>query len=208
MSYLVVGLGNPGKEYESTRHNIGRMVLDKLSGDVSWEGNTGAQALFAKIKIGKHSVLLLKPQTFMNKSGNAVLYAKKQYKTKPESIIVVHDDVDLPFGTLKIAFGRGSGGHRGVESIIKALGTKEFIRVRVGVVPTTTSGELKKPRGAQLVVDHVLGVFAKREADGLEYVIERAARAVRAVIEHGRERAMNEFNADVSVGITTHRRRG
>jgi len=192
--YLVVGLGNPGVTYERTRHNVGFMIIDALE---------QAQAV-----LGRDDVFLLKPQTYMNKSGEAVREVCRREKVRPEDIIVVHDDVDLPLGTLRIGFGRGSGGHRGVESIIRALGTKDFTRLRVGVVPTTIMGKLKKPKGEGKVVGHLLGMFARGEQKKLEGIVERAARAVAMIIEHGRERAMNEFNADVSLGTPTRRRRG
>jgi len=194
MHCIIVGLGNPGDQYEKTRHNVGFMVLDELGKKQVWSESRGAQALYAHIKTGNNTVELIKPHTFMNKSGSAVLYAKKKHKIKPENIIVVHDDVDLPFGTLKIIQGRGSGGHRGVESIISSLGTKNFIRVRVGVVPTTPTGKLKKPKGDSKVLDHLMGPFSRKEDKELSHIIKHSAEATAVIIANGVQVAMNKYN--------------
>ena len=145
MTHLIVGLGNPGEQYEHTRHNTGFMVLDALVGD-DWKKDAIANGVSVKGKIGSHVVYFLKPHTMMNKSGLAVASLAQKQKVKPENVIVVHDDIDLPIGKVKIVKGRGSGGHNGVESVRKALKTKDFIRVKVGVSPHTLTGKIKKTK--------------------------------------------------------------
>jgi PTH1 family peptidyl-tRNA hydrolase len=149
MSYVLVGLGNPGPEYEKTRHNTGRIVLEifrKKCDFPDWEPDKKLKALVSKGKLGKAEILLLEPETFMNNSGGSVkpLITSKK---KAESLVIIHDDLDLPIGSYKISFNRGSGGHKGVENIIKAIGTEGFVRVRVGISPVTPGGKLKKPSG-------------------------------------------------------------
>jgi len=192
--YLVVGLGNPGDEYAHTRHNVGYMVADLLSGNAVWQQSSGTQALYTRMMLGTLTIELLKPEMFMNRSGAVVLYAVQKHAIPYERVIVVHDDIDLPFGSMKVAFGRGAGGHKGVVSIEQALGTKDFVRVRVGIVPTTLTGKLKKPRGKQKVDEHVLGGFTKKEQRSLGGVLARAADAVRVVVADGRDPAMNVYN--------------
>ncbi len=142
---LIVGLGNPGKEYEKTRHNIGYLVIDELA------------------KQKTNDVVLLKPQTFMNNSGTAVLAAVNFYKIKPAGLWIIHDDIDLPLGEFKISQNRGSAGHKGVQSIINALGTKNFNRVRIGICPKTG-----KPKAVE---KFVLQNFTKSEEKIIQTVI-------------------------------------
>ena len=142
---LIVGLGNPGKEYEKTRHNIGYLVIDELA------------------KQKTNDVVLLKPQTFMNNSGTAVLAAVNFYKIKPAGLWIIHDDIDLPLGEFKISQNRGSAGHKGVQSIINALGTKNFNRVRIGICPKTG-----KPKAVE---KFVLQNFTKTEEKTIQTVI-------------------------------------
>lgn len=197
IGYFIVGLGNPGEKYEESRHNVGFLVVETLQskskGFSDWEHSKKTSAEVSEGVVHSQKVLLVKPQTYMNKSGTAV----RKYvtsKKKAEKLIVVHDDVDLPFGVLKISVGRGSGGHRGVASIIRTLDTKEFIRVRVGVVPTTPSGKLKKPRGEQKVLDHLMGEFSAKEEKALPKILKQAASAVEMVVTDGTRAAMNQFN--------------
>jgi PTH1 family peptidyl-tRNA hydrolase len=173
--YIVVGLGNPGDQYVNTRHNTGRLAEEYLTKNAKLD----AQFLF----LG----------TFMNKSGGAVAKAVKS-KVKAKSLIVIYDDLDLPLGAFRISYNRSSGGHKGVESIIKALGTQEFIRIRIGISPTTPSGKLKKPRGEKDVEKHILGEFKKSEVETLTKVFKKVAAAVETVTVHGYQAAMTEFN--------------
>lgn len=129
----------------------------------------------------------------MNKSGLAVKEFVKSEKAA-ERLIVVYDDIDLPLGTLRIAFGRGSGGHKGIESVARSIKTKNFVRVRVGVAPTTPSGKIKKPHGEQAVIDFVLGKFTQKQQDEVEQIVKRAVEATAAIVADGRAAAMNAFN--------------
>lgn len=196
MKYIIAGLGNPGSEYEDTRHNAGRRALtlfQKKNSFSEWSEVKKAKALVSSGKAGKEEVLLLLPETYMNASGRAV----KSYVTsqkKAEKLIVIHDDLDLPLGGMKISFSRGSGGHRGLESIIKNVRTKNFIRIRIGISPATARGKLKKPKGEKQVVDFILGTMTKRESEILRKVFKRVNEALLSVIRDGYERAMNQFN--------------
>lgn len=171
-SFIIVGLGNPGVEYEHTRHNAGRDAVRALK-DVD-----------AK---------LITPDTFMNKSGDAVKPLIKNAK-QAEHLVVIHDDLDLPFGSFKISFNKSAGGHRGVESIIKAIKTQAFTRIRIGISPTTPSGKLKKPRGEEAVGRHILGKFKPAELAGLKKLHKRINEALLVLISDGREKAMSEYN--------------
>ncbi|MBI5728664.1 MAG: aminoacyl-tRNA hydrolase [Candidatus Magasanikbacteria bacterium] len=133
---LVVGLGNPGKEYARTRHNVGWLILDLLAGEDTWQTSTKAGAAYVKTELNKIKVELLKPTTYMNNSGQAVAYAVKKHKLKTADVIVVHDDKDIPIGQSRVQRARGAAGHNGVQSIIDHLGTNNFWRIRVGVAPS------------------------------------------------------------------------
>jgi PTH1 family peptidyl-tRNA hydrolase len=175
MSYIIVGLGNPGTEYAHTRHNTGRLAENYIN-----EG-------------GKVKAKFIFPDTFMNKSGSAVSNVVKN-KKDTEKLIVLHDDLDLPLGSLKVSFNRSSGGHRGVESIIRALKTEAFTRIRIGISPVTPSGKMKKPKGEKEVDRHILSQFKKSEEEILKKVFKRANDAVTTIVEEGREKAMNKYN--------------
>ena len=157
MNYTIVGLGNPGAEYEGTRHNTGRIAVDtfaKKVGVKEWKDDKKANAEIAKIKVGKNTALLMKPNTFMNKSGNAVGKFIKSKKAA-ETLVVIHDDMDIPFGKIKLSFNKSSGGHRGVESIMRAVKTEGFIRMRIGISPANAKGIVKKPQGEKAVGDYL-----------------------------------------------------
>jgi len=201
MEHVVVGLGNPGIEYQETRHNVGRMVVMFLAerwGTSDWRDD---KKLHAKISQGavlkKHAVKLVLPDNYMNRSGGSVAPLIKN-KKQAERLVVVHDDIDLGMGTLKVVFNRGSGGHRGVDSIQRSLKTKEYVRVRVGVIPVSPTGKLRKPKGENKVYDFILKRLTKREADEIEKVVRRAAEAVEAVILQGRAKASCEYNGTIS----------
>ena len=173
--YIVVGLGNPGLEYARTRHNTGRMAEDYM------------------VKTGKINAKFIFLDTFMNKSGSGVTKVVKNAKTAAK-LIVIYDDLDLPLGSLKVSFDRSSGGHKGLESIIRALKTRKFIRIRIGISPSTPSGKLKKPKGDKEVEKHILGEFKKSELETLKKVFKQTDEAVQLVVENGYQQAMNEFN--------------
>ncbi|MDP1538496.1 MAG: aminoacyl-tRNA hydrolase [bacterium] len=165
---LIVGLGNPGEKYIKTRHNIGSRVVDELK--------------FSD----KEGVILAKPKTFMNLSGKAVKSLLKTYTLGPKNLIVIHDDIDIPLGEIKIVKNRGAAGHRGVQSIIKELSTKKFIRFRIGVQPK--SG---KPKNVETFV---LQKFTKEEEKIVREAIEKTVKAVEITLKEGLEKAMNKFN--------------
>ena len=196
MNYTIVGLGNPGEEYENTRHNVGRIVVDEFADKNDFEkliSDKKVKGLCIDGKIGKSKVLLLEPETFMNKSGDSVRYVIKN-KKDALGMILIHDDLDLPFGKFKISFNKSSGGHRGVESVIKAVKTTEFTRIRVGISKATPSGKLKKPTTEKDVIALILGKFSKSEFEIMKKVAKNASDAIKMIIEEGREKAMGEFN--------------
>ena len=180
-----------------TRHNAGRIMLERFRKKYVfplWEISSNAKALYSNSKIGKHSVELILPETFMNRSGFSISYAQKKHKIKSENIIVVYDDIDLPFGSVKIAFGRGSGGHKGLESIIRAVKTKDFVRVRVGIAPTTARGVVKKPKGDKKILDFLMDDFTKKEESTIPKIARTIDEILLTIIKEGRVSAMNAYN--------------
>jgi len=196
MSYLIVGLGNPGREYENTRHNAGQMMLDAIAERFKFKDakeSAKAKGTERSGEIAGKKVILLAPGEFMNNSGRSV----KPYIKTPkdlERLVVIYDELDLPFGRIKLSYGRSAGGHNGLDSVIKALKSKDFLRIRVGITPATPGGKLKKPQGEQEVVDFILGKFSKKENEALEKVGKTVGNAVEAFIEEGREAATGRFN--------------
>jgi peptidyl-tRNA hydrolase, PTH1 family len=196
MQYLIVGLGNPGKEYENTRHNTGRMVVEafrKKNDFPEWVLDKSLKALVSKGAWGKDKVTLLMPDNFMNVSGKSVAPLVKNAKDA-ERTIVVYDDLDLPIGGMKISFNRSSGGHKGVESIIKALKTKAFVRLRVGICPTTPTGKPRKPKGEEAFLDFIVGPFKKAEFDEIKKVTKKGAEALGYILSDGRDIATGKVN--------------
>lgn len=194
--FYIVGLGNPGEEYEGTRHNTGRIILDafrKAQSFSEWTLDKKIQALTSEGKIKKEKVFLIEPETFMNTSGKNLGALITSLK-KAESLVVIQDDLDLPIGSFKISFNRGSGGHRGVESIMRAIKTEAFTRIRVGISPVTSGGKLKKPHGEKEVGDFILAQFKKQEQDMLKKVSKKISEALTVLVTDSRERAMGEFN--------------
>jgi len=194
-AYIVVGLGNPGEEYARSRHNTGRLILEGMA----------ARAQIKLTSLGKHNahvgkgivddvpLTIVLPDTYMNKSGSSVKTLVTTIKAA-ERLIVVYDDLDLPWGTIRIAYGRGSGGHNGIESIRKSLNTKDFIRIRVGVAPVDAEGVIRKPRGADLVLKYIMGDFTSREIEELVAVEGRVRDAIVRIGKDGRQAAMNVCN--------------
>ena len=184
--YLVVGLGNPGRQYQGNRHNVGFRIVDQLAaraGASSPREKYGAE-LF-EIMLGGERVLLCKPMEFMNVSGQAVRHVAGFHKIPAARTIVVHDELDVPFGRLKLAAGGGAGGHNGVRSVIADLGTPDFPRVRVGI---------DRPPPAWKGADYVLANFTGAEQKQLPEVIDLAADAVEEIVTRGLPAAMNKFN--------------
>lgn len=193
---LIVGLGNPGEEYKNTRHNTGFIMLDFILGDkVEWKESCGkTRGLFYKDSIAGKPVEFLKPLTFMNNSGKAVLCAKDYRKTQLKDIVVIHDDIDLPIGKMKISFNRSSGGHNGLGSIIKALKSEEFLRIRIGISPSTPSGKLRKPKGEKDVLKFLLGVYKKSELETLKKLSKKVTEAIEVIFTESKDKAMSLFN--------------
>jgi PTH1 family peptidyl-tRNA hydrolase len=182
--WLVVGLGNPGKEYEHTRHNIGFMVADELAR--RWKASGWREKFGGEIAQAK-DILVLRPLEYMNVSGQAVQRTQAFYKVEPSQTIVVHDEIDLPFGKIRVKVGGGHGGHNGLRSIIQ-MTSDAFVRVRCG---------LSKPVGGkEKVTGHVLGGFSKEEQKELPFLIGGAADAVQLILDKGATAAMNTVNAD------------
>ncbi|MDB6137352.1 MAG: peptidyl-trna hydrolase [Verrucomicrobiaceae bacterium] len=183
---MVVGLGNPGNEYLFTRHNIGFMVLDRLASEQGFQYTLDKKSKAMVAKAG--GILYAKPQTFMNLSGHAVSKLRGFYHWKAEEILVVSDEVNLPFGTLRLRPGGSAGGHNGMRSIIDQLGTDSFPRLRLGI-----NRAQSLPDGTSLV-GHVLGRFSPEEMELLSKCIDNAVQAIETIAQHGISHAMNQFN--------------
>ena len=187
VSWLVVFLGNPGLRYEGTRHNAGFMAADAFSRKHGVSiTRLRFRSLTATCVLGESSVLLMKPQTYMNLSGEAVGQAARFYKIPPEHVLVVSDDISLPVGGLRIRTGGSAGGHNGLKNIISVLGTDAFPRIRMGVGAP--------PHGGYEMVDWVLSAFHDQDAVDIAGAADRAAEAVECFIAEGAEKAMNRFS--------------
>lgn len=198
-NYTFVGLGNPGSEYESSRHSIGRRILLDFQkrplnqAEIKpWHEDKKLSLCLTDGQLGKNKFRFLLPENFMNNSG---LSLRKVIKSKAEAqqLVVLHDDIDLPLGLIKISYNRGSGGHRGVDSIVKVLKTQEFIRIRIGIAPTTPTGKIKKP-SSDKVVDFVIANFKTSEQEKLKKAIKSVKEIIASLVEQGLERTMNSFN--------------
>ena len=187
VSWLIVFLGNPGPKYQGTRHNAGFMAADAMAKDKGVAINKlRFKSLTATVRMGSEQVLLMKPQTYMNLSGEAVAQAVRFYKIAPEHVIVVSDEMSLPIGKLRIRVKGSAGGHNGLKNIIAHLGTEEFPRIRLGVgAPPHPDYDVK---------DWVLSVFKNQDAENMADAAQRAAKAAECYITEGADRAMNKFN--------------
>lgn len=187
MRFLVAGLGNPGPEYENTRHNIGFGVLDRLAERFNTEiTKSGYSSLYAEVTYSENKIFLLKPQTFMNNSGRAVSEIKKFFKIPTKNLIIIYDELDLPLGSFKIKSGGGAAGHNGIRSILNSLGDDKFTRIRFGI---------GKPSSREKTVSHVLSRFSKDENHIVDDMIDKAGEAVMEIIDNGVNSAMNKFNS-------------
>jgi len=203
----IVGLGNPGEEYELTRHNAGRMAVlafvkkegidppefDKKLKALVAKGEIGGDPASVKTSAGKGKFQIILPETFMNKSGDSLKPLALSAK-KAENLVVVHDDIDLPLGKIKISFGKNSGGHKGVESVIKAVKTINFTRVRIGISSTNAKGIVKKPSGDKFL-DYIVGKFKPVEMVEMKKSAKKSAEALKVIVSDGAEKAMGEFNS-------------
>jgi len=174
---LIVGLGNPGKEYENTRHNTGFIMLGMVE---------------KKLNL-KDKVKFVFPGKFMNNSGKVVAPLIKSKKDLKD-LVVIYDDIDLPIGKMKISFNRSSGGHNGLGSIIKALKSEEFLRIRIGTSPATPSGKIRKPKGEKDVLKFLLGEYKKSELDELKKLSKKVTEALEVIFTEGKDKAMSLFN--------------
>ena len=188
-TFLIVGLGNPGREYKDNRHNVGFMVVDRLTVRLGARmSRVQAKALVASVNYEGNKIILAKPQTYMNLSGQSIQSLARFYKLPLENMIVAHDDLDLPFGTIRIRPGGGPGGQKGVASTIERLGTKEFRRLRIGI---------GRPPGRMDPAAYVLQDFSKADQPLLSEILDRAVDATLEFVMHGLDSAMNKFNGEV-----------
>src|SRR3989344_2636840 len=186
---IIIGLGNPGEKYEKTRHNIGRNIILNLKEKndfPDFKFLKKANALNSEGIINKEKILLTLPETFMNESGKTAKFLFRNYKTKSENIFVVHDDIDLDIGKIKISLNRGSAGHKGIESIIKEIGSKNFIRFRIGIKPAN----IKKKITEKLVLQK----FTKEEKKIIEKISNKTIEAIELLLKENIKAAMNKFN--------------
>jgi PTH1 family peptidyl-tRNA hydrolase len=190
-TWLIVGLGNPGTEYSKNRHNVGQMVLDELARRVGGSfkvHKARAHVLEGRLGIGGPRVVLAKPMSYMNVSGGPVSALAKFYDIDPEHVVAVHDEIDIPFNTVKLKIGGGEGGHNGLRDISKALATKDYLRVRVGV---------GRPPGRMDTADFVLKDFAAAEKKELPFLLDDAADAVETVVTDGLPAAQQKYHTSV-----------
>ena len=186
ISWLLVGLGNPGNQYAATRHNMGFMALDRLADREGFRFNKlRFRAWTGQWKVGDQQVLVMKPQTYMNLSGEAVREAVQFYKIPADHVLVIYDDVSLPVGKIRVRPTGSAGGHNGIKNIIAHLGTQDFPRIKIGTGAPGEGGDM---------IDWVIGVPSQAERKVLLESFERAIQAAACIIEHGCQKAMNDFN--------------
>ena len=191
---LIAGLGNPGTKYGGNRHNIGFMCVDHFAHENSLTlTRSSSQAKIVEGRIAGHDVVLAKPQTFMNNSGVSVGGLVRKFKVKFENLIIVHDDLDLPLGRIRIRLGGSSGGHNGINSIVQHIGNQEFIRVRVGI--GRPNGQENGKNGEDDVINHVLGDFSSEEKAIMQEVIPCVSQALQCLLTGGLTEAMNKYNS-------------
>jgi PTH1 family peptidyl-tRNA hydrolase len=190
---LIIGLGNPGRQYRFNRHNVGFRCIDQLA-----EGNSAevkkilCQADTGSATIAGHAILLAKPRTFVNLSGNSAACLLDKLHSAPSDLLVIHDDLDLPVGRIRIRLGGKSGGHRGVRSIIDRLGSEDFYRVRIGI--SRPPRESASSFYGEEIVDYVLGDLSKEEEDLIRPAVARACEAIECLLQEGPTAAMNKYN--------------
>lgn len=205
---IIVGLGNPGEEYKEGRHNTGRIILETIAkaNDFSeWKNDMKLKSLRSHGEIGKparphggsgaggEKFDFIMPETFMNNSGLAVMQVIDNPK-KLKNLVVVYDDIDLPIGSLKISFNRSSGGHNGLGSVIKKIKSQEFVRVRIGVSPTSPAGKLKKPKGEEAVLKFLLGKYKEDELKEIKKIAKKVSEILVMLSAEGKEKAMSLYN--------------
>ena len=190
---LIAGLGNPGNKYAGNRHNIGFMCVDRFAQDNSLSfARSSSRAKIAEGRISGHDIVLAKPQTFMNNSGVSVGGLVRKFKVKFENLIIIHDDLDLPLGRIRIRMGGSSAGHKGINSIVQHIGNQEFIRVRIGI--GRPNGRESNENGEDEVISHVLGDFTIEEKELMQQVIPCVSEALQCLLTAGSTEAMNKYN--------------
>lgn len=190
-TYLLIGLGNPGREYRDNRHNFGFMVIDRLIVRLNAQGvKVQSKAIVTTTTYEGRKLILAKPQTYMNLSGQSAQGLLNFYKLPMENMLVAHDDLDLPFGTIRVRPGGGPGGQRGMASTIEQLGTKDFPRLRLGI---------GRPPGRMDPADYVLQNFSREEMKFLSEIVDRAADAALTFVVDGLNKAMNKFNGSIEM---------
>ena len=193
--FVIIGLGNPGREFENTRHNVGFMAVDQLSS--AWDVPVNKyrfKSLIGQGKFDQRSIILAKPQYFMNRSGEPVASITRFYKISMEQICIIHDDLDLPLGNIRLRHSGGSAGQKGMESIINRLGTEEFYRLRIGI---------GRPPGRMDAAEYVLQPFRKVETEIVEHMLQRAVDAIEMLLRDGIEKAMTVYNQFESNDLKT-----
>lgn len=187
--FILVGLGNPGREYRGNRHNVGFMTIDRLSEAFAIKiGKVQAKALVGSGQWEGHKIILVKPQTYMNLSGDAIGSLLRYYKVPLAQMMVAHDDLDLPVGVIRLRPGGGSAGQKGVASTINKVGTQNFPRLRIGI---------GRPPGQMTAADYVLQNFSKADQEIMDPTIDRAVEAVKVFIRDGLDAAMNQYNVSI-----------
>jgi PTH1 family peptidyl-tRNA hydrolase len=190
-TYLLIGLGNPGREYRDNRHNLGFMVIDRLIVRLNARGmKVQSKAIVTTVTYEDRKLILAKPQTYMNLSGQSAQGLLNFYKIPVENMLIAHDDLDIPFGTIRIRPGGGPGGQRGMASTIERLGTKDFPRLRIGI---------GRPPGRMDPAAYVLQDFSREEMKVLSEVVDRAAEAALTFVVDGLNKAMNKYNGSVEI---------
>lgn len=183
----IVGLGNPGEKYATTRHNVAWILFDEMFNLQDWEFSKYSNAQILRAFWSDHEVGVMKPQTFMNESGQSVAYVLKHNEIAPQDFIAVYDDIDIPLGQIKVSFDKSDGGHNGVKSIINHLGSREFVRVRVGIADGNLSTRM--PRN-----QYVLARFSDDELEQVKNIAPRLKQILQTIVRDGYQKAMNEFN--------------
>lgn len=192
---IIVGLGNPNKKYQKTRHNLGFRVLDEFRKKNNFPDFNFSKKYNAEISeesFNDEKVILVKPQTFMNNSGQSIKSLITYYKLKTTDLFIIHDDIDLPFGEMKISKNRGAAGHKGVQSIINETGSKDFLRFRIGIKPVNNEQQTINNINVE---DFVLQKFNKEEEKILKGVVKKTIEAIDMTLKEGQEKAMNKFNS-------------
>ncbi len=193
--YLIIGLGNPGDKYKNSRHNVGFITLDEIFPS-GWYADKYGNADI----LNNGEAVYVKPRTFMNNSGASAKFFANKLKILPEQIVIIHDDIDLPFGSTKIVFDSGAGGHNGIKSVAEQLGTQKFVRIKIGIAPVNSEGKAIKPKSgffesqSSAVAKYVLKDFSKGDLEKLKSMASKIKDILHTIVIEGREKAMNKFN--------------